>query len=41
MLERTEQDGKEAVEALNALHAALQKEFKLKIKLEMKPGVGT
>jgi hypothetical protein len=40
MVQRTEQDGKQAWECLEALHTLLEKEFKLKHKLEMKQGYG-
>jgi len=41
MLQRTEQDGKEAWAALEALHATLEKSFNLKHKLERKQIVGS
>jgi len=40
MVERTEQDGKQAWGCLERLHTVLEKEFNLKHKLEMKQGYG-
>ncbi len=39
MIQRTEQDGREAVVALHGLRDMLENEFKMKLALDLKPGI--